>query len=388
MNKTHKFIALAIFVLQCWAVQSELSGYIALDSRAFLNKAVHEGQKQGTGVSVIFEPELVMGETEKIKAVPFVQWDSVDSKRTHQDVRELYYLLERDKFEILAGYSRVFWGVTESRHLVNIINQIDTVVDVDEEDYLGQPMFMFARFTDLGTFRAFVMPYFRTRDYAGRSGRLRGPLLVADRANFQSPAGRRHVDLALRYTKVNGDWDIGLAYFRGTSREPNLIQEGNELVPYYQQIHQYSTDIQVTKNAFLGKYEGIYRTDSVRNFYAHVTGLEYTLYNIGEGSDFGFVLEHLLDNRSPGAPTTLFENHLFTGGRVTFNDVADSAILAGGIWSLNYGSWSFQVEAERRLFKSLKLEFSARWSTNVGVNDPLYSFRNDAHLKLQLSQYF
>ena len=34
-----------------------------------------------------------------------------------------------------------------------------------------------------------------------------------------------YVDLALRYTIVLGDWDIGLAYFRGTGREPRLIEK-------------------------------------------------------------------------------------------------------------------------------------------------------------------
>ena len=42
------------------------------------------------------------------------------------------------KFRV--GVGKVFWGVTESQHLVDIINQTDLVENIDTEDKLGQPM--------------------------------------------------------------------------------------------------------------------------------------------------------------------------------------------------------------------------------------------------------
>ena len=38
------------------------------------------------------------------------------------------------------GVRRVFWGVAESNHLVDVINQTDAIENPDQEDKLGQPM--------------------------------------------------------------------------------------------------------------------------------------------------------------------------------------------------------------------------------------------------------
>ena len=38
------------------------------------------------------------------------------------------------------GLRKVYWGVTESQHLVDVINQTEGVENLDGEDKLGQPM--------------------------------------------------------------------------------------------------------------------------------------------------------------------------------------------------------------------------------------------------------
>ena len=63
----------------------------------------------------------------------FGRYDDNDPARTHTEVRELYYQVIGSDFEFRLGARRVFWGVTESRHLVDIINQTDFVEDIDGE---------------------------------------------------------------------------------------------------------------------------------------------------------------------------------------------------------------------------------------------------------------
>ncbi len=73
--------------------------------------------------------------------------------------------------ETRVGVRRVFWGVTEFQHLVDIINQSDSVEDIDNEDKLGQPMINLSLVKDWGIVDFFVLPYFRERTFAGAEGR-------------------------------------------------------------------------------------------------------------------------------------------------------------------------------------------------------------------------
>ena len=151
-------------------------------------------------------------------------------------------------YEWTVGVSKVFWGVAESQHLVDIINQTDLVENIDQEDKLGQPMVNLSLIRDWGTVDLFVLSYFRERTFPGSKGRL-GPRPTVDTgaAIHESGAGGRRTDLALRWSHSLGDYDLGLAWFHGTSREPRLLPRlgpGGEasLIPLYEVIDHFSLD--------------------------------------------------------------------------------------------------------------------------------------------------
>ena len=79
----------------------------------------------------------------------FYRVDEYDEERTHGDIRELAWLHAAEDWELNVGISKVFWGVTESIHLVDIINQSDLVENIDGEDKLGQPMVNLSLIRDL-----------------------------------------------------------------------------------------------------------------------------------------------------------------------------------------------------------------------------------------------
>jgi hypothetical protein len=113
----------------------EFSGFIAGDVRLFADKALHDGQEdQRINRSLVLKPEWAYewnGGNDRIDFVPFARLDAQDSERTHADIRELKYLHIGDGWDVTVGFDKIFWGVTESRHLVDIINQTDAVEDVD-----------------------------------------------------------------------------------------------------------------------------------------------------------------------------------------------------------------------------------------------------------------
>lgn len=105
---------------------------------------------------------------------------------------------------------------------------------------------------------------------------------------------------------------------------------------FYPIINQTGLDVQATHNAFLWKFETIYRTADAQNYFALVGGLEYTFSNIdGDGLDIGVLGEYNYDNRDVLALNSL-QNDVFFGSRITFNDPQDFAILIGGLADLEY----------------------------------------------------
>jgi len=377
----------------------DFSGFLAGDLRLFSEGAANSGQSDARlNPSTVLQLEWNLDWNEgndRIDFIPFARIDPQDSERSHVDIRELNYLHLDDTWDLTIGIDKVFWGVTESRHLVDIINQTDAVEDSDGEDKLGQFMINLGLQSDVGDINFFIMPYFRERTFPGSDGRLRAPFVVdTDRTHYESDMEEFHPDLAFRYSVVMGDWDIGVAHFYGTSREARFIPEINGagdtvLAPQYDLINQTSADIQATFDAWLWKFEGIYRQGHGDDFIAASGGLEYTFYGIADSdADVGLLAEYHYDGRDSSAPATIFDNDLFLGLRAALNDAQDTTFLAGVIWDTETQAQNYTVEASRRLNDYLTFEAELRIISNQPTSDPLYSARDDDHLQLRLSYYF
>lgn len=390
---------LAVVLLAPLALYAgELTGYVALENRAFLHAPTFSEQDMNSGPSLVLEPEYYHVTSDNKNTFtfrPFAHLDSYDEKRNHWDIRQLDWLYAEDEWEARLGVSKVFWGVTESNHLVDIINQIDAVEGVDGEDKLGQPMVQFGFFKEWGSLRLFYLPYFRTRTFAGADGRLRSEKPVEeDYTTYDSDAGRWNPDVAIRYTNTFGDLDLGLAHFSGTSREPVFVERINAdgqavFNPHYDIIDQTSADIQYTKEGWLWKLEAITRTGQGRRFAAFTGGVEYTIYGIvGSNMDLGVLTEYQFDDRSGDAPGTFADNDIFAGLRLTFNDIDDTAILGGFSVDSNTQAMFTFLEAEKRIGNNWKASLDARIFSNIKHDDPEGGFRNDDHLQLTIARYF
>jgi hypothetical protein len=374
------------------------SGYASLEPRIFMHGAGFAGQSDAAvSPSAVLAPELRLEWHEgddRLTLAPWFRWDAGDDERTHADLREANWLHVRGSWSWRVGLGRVFWGVTESRHLVDIINQTDQVEDLDEEDKLGQPMVAVERWTaTAGTFGVFLLPGFRERTFPAADARLRGTLPVdTGRAEYESGAGDRHIDWALRWSHAIGRWDLGISGFHGTSREPRLLAAVDDagrpvLIPSYDVISQLAADIQYTRGAWLWKLEAIGRRGHGEEFAAYVAGVEYTWFNLREaGADLGLLAEYLYDGRDDTAPPTIYEDDWFVAFRLGLNDPQGTAILGGAVVDSN-GSLVV-VEAERRVGDAWKIEAEVRWFVGVDANDPLLGgFRNDSFVTLRLSRY-
>lgn len=394
------------------AGELELSGELGFEMRAFPEAAALPGQFKHFQPSTSFEGEAYWeSDSRNVQAVlvPFYRVDSQDRARTHGDLREAYLRYIADDFDVLVGLGKVFWGVTESRHLIDIINQDDGVEDIDGEDKLGQPMVKLSMYQDWGQVDLFVMSGFRERSFPGSGGRSRGPLLVdGDDPIFESAATHGHIDLAARYSHYFGDVDMSLSVFHGTSREPRLALNaaGTALRPIYDQITQVGLAVQYTSDAMLWKLEALGRDGHGDAFVAVSGGLEYTLYQIADSDwDLGLLTEFHYDGREgfsfadprlalglipfeTPAPLTPFDEDIFFGARLAANDMQDTQLLGGAVVDVNDGSTSLFIEAERRLGDNWIVELEGRFFANVKSQNALASFKDDGFVTFRLTRYF
>lgn len=391
LSVLNKYVVIFLITFPVYA--NELTGFAALEYRHFFNEEQFLGQKDGTGPSFLAEPEyyhVSADEKTTYTSKVFLRYDPSDDERTHLDVRQFDVVHSKGDWEARIGVSKVYWGVTESQHLVDIINQVDGVEDIDQEDRLGQPMVQLSTFKDWGTLRLLYLPYFRERTYPGREGRLRAPIVIdTNHSLYSNSAEKFHPDSAIRYEHSLGLWDVGLSHFHGTGREPTLRLKGDKLVAFYEIIDQTSLDVQYTNDSWLWKLEAIGRGGQGEYFGAATGGFEYTAYSVLNTShDLGFLIEYSKDGRDDSAPFTIFDNDVFAGLRYSLNDVSDTAFLGGVTTDTKDGSRFIVFEASHRINTNWKAELDMRLFTNQDADSPIKAMQQDDVAQARLSYFF
>lgn len=400
-------LALLLF-LQLFTVNmvsaAEWRGNVSADYLWFAQDPAFSGQKDSY-LSAAIEPEFFHDWNDGYDLFTFIGFyrkDQHDDEKTHADIRELSYLHAAYDWEVTAGISKVFWGVTEAIHLVDIINQSDTVENPDGEDKLGQPMIKLSLIRDWGTINAFILPGFRERTFPGVEGRPRfGIPIDTDNTVYESSREEKHVDFAIRYSHYIDEWEIGLAHFSGTSREPRFVANGpivngvpSSISPLYEQIEQTSLDLQANIGSWLWKLEAINRIGQGETFQAAAGGFEYTFVGVFDTSyDIGVISEYLYDGRDDTVSTSPFssspfQNDVVLGARFTLNDQQSTEVLVSVISDLDDDGSSYNLEANRRLGQSWKLSLEARGVSDIAQNSILTSFKKDNRVRMELAYYF
>lgn len=385
------------------AHSAEFSGYIGGQTRNFFEDPLNP-QQHNNYLSAVAEPEFFHpwdNATQNIEIKLFYREDQYDENRSHGDIRELSWTGVYDNWEIRAGISKVFWGVAETQHLVDIVNQTDQVENVDGEDKLGQPMLRLSTERDWGTLDLLILPGFRERTFPDAEGRPRPNVIVdTDRdAIYDFSSGKDHIDLAARYSHYIGEWEFGVTAFSGTGREPtNFSFAGVSptgkiiVVPVYSLINQIGLDGQAFFGDWTWKLEAAGTevrsgTKKGTNSFKSVAGFEYTIVGIASTDmDLGFVVEyHYSDQR---ITDTIFDNDLATALRFVLNDAQSTEVLAGLTTDADTQTVGSFVEASRRLGESWTVEAQIRTFHGAKPDRPLFDFRFDDFAQIDLNYHF
>ncbi|WP_020405591.1 hypothetical protein [Hahella ganghwensis] len=374
------------------ANEIEIRGRAAIEHRQFFSKG-EQGQELYQP-SVFVEPEFYksfLDNQASVTLIPFLRLDALDNERTHGDIREFMarYYYETGDLEVRFGIGKVFWGVTESQHLVDIVNQTDAVEAVDGEDKLGQPMLHVSWYREWGTLDAFLLPYFRERTFAGEDGRLTMPGVDTSAARFESSEDNRHLDAAFRYSVRMSSWDAGLSYFQGTGRDPDFIYEGGRLVPYYRQIKQAGLDFQWLYGDWSWVAEALWRDTGSEEYAALTAGFEYSYVGVADSNmDLGLLMEFLRDSRGQAA-TTAWQQDLFVGARLAVNDQEGTEILFGVTQDLkNSDSRAVKIEASSRITNAWTWRINGWLFDGHDPQDPLHILHKDDYVEVGLEYYY
>lgn len=403
-----KFIMLAALIGGSYVnpVLAEWQWTVGLENRYFWNEGKYPEQTD-MQPSVFIQPEYQWRSeagNRNFKFIGFYRHDFEDEQRSQGDVREALFSHWFDDYEYRIGVGKVYWGVTESLQLVDIINQTDSVDAIDGDSKLGQPMIHGLWYSNFGRWEGFILPGFREATFSGTKGRFRSRLAVDDRARYEDDDEDSHIDYALRWSHsfdvLEEALDVTANYFTGTSRdpiiEPQIAQvEGQNIVTglqaYYPQIDQYSATAQYTWGNWLLKAEGLirnYSDNELDNYRAAVSGFEYTLYAPFDlAADVGLLLEYQYDER--GFTESANHKDIFIGSRIAFNDAASTELLFGLTQDLDRSqSQVFFAEASRRINNNMTIDLNLLMVGAADSQDPLFIASSDDTAEVAINIYF
>jgi hypothetical protein len=377
----------------------EIDAEIKIGAWVFPESPLYDGQKHNNNF-IALEPEVYLewSRGDNFVLRPFVLLDSQDVSRSHFDIREALYSWYGDDWESSIGVGQVFWGVTESKNLVDVINQFDAVYDPLYKTKLGQPLVNLTLIRDSGYYEFFILPYFRERTSPGKKGRLRlDPEFSKDSTKFEG-GSKWTPETAIRWSNNFGDYDISIHSFLGYERSPSIdiqLVEGKiKFEPNYQRIRQLGGTIQKTSEATLYKLEWLVKDGQKDANYrrggsfASVLGFEHTFYKaIGISGDVGLLMEYSFDSRKSRSTDTL-QDDIFVAARFTLNDAEDTQMLFGSILDLDGDGQMYQVDFGRRLNDSLTFGIKGAIYQNGKYNSNLYILRQDSWIEINFKQYF
>ena len=350
---------LFVFINSAVFAKAERYGEVSFENRFFLEEGLFGQDKNHS--SFTLSPEFYFESEDQKTSFTFkpkIRRDSTDDERNLFDIQDLSLVSVKDSYETRIGIRRDFWGVTETVHRVDIINQTDQVESFDGEDKLGQPMINLSVEREWGILDLYALLGFRERTFAGEKGRLRLPFTInTDSALYESGAENLRTDFAIRWSQSYRNVELALSHFSGTSREPEfktgLNDNINFRIPSYEIIDQTGLEVLYIVGELAFKLEAISRSGQGDRFSAATTGFEYTQVGVmGSRLDLGWLMEFNHDDRYEDSPLAL-------GTRLTFNDLFDSQILSGVIWNEETGETNVFVEASRRVSNCCRLSFES-----------------------------
>ena len=380
-------VALILLLAAATNLQAQWRASVAVEERVFKDATIETGASRYE-TALIFNGAFFHvwdGGYQSLAIEPFVRLDIDPGGNNRVDLREASWQYRRARWQVGIGMREVYWGVAESRQLVDVINQRELVVAGPGYVKLGQAMVNVATDQKWGRFDVFLLPWFRERSYAGRARLLWSSLPIdTDNAEYGPGAGKRSLDWAARWTHSLRDWDVGLSHFSGTNREPRFLLGQDPsgvpvLVPRYEVVGQTSLDLQWTTRGWLWKLEAMTSDPETGRYTAVAGGFEYAFTDY-----FSIFAEYMFDSRGEMA-TTSFADDVFAGARLLMQE---GMIQASAFVDRKTGNSVLSLAAGRRVGNIASLGLEAQAFLGSSSSEPAFAPRQHTYLALSVSHFF
>ncbi len=377
----------------------ELNNEKTFSTRLFHKDNAYANQKNTFSVELKSELFVEINKNVNVLLEPYYRYDQHDKERSLFDIAQGYFLYFNNNNEFKIGKEKVFWGVTELKNLVDIINSSDGAYG-DEKAKLGQSLISYSYINNKIGFVDFIyMPEFHKSTQVGKRGRLRLNLPTETHNTiYEGGAGDRKPSWAVKWQNSIGGSDISFQYFRGNSRETSTLPiiENGQLKYFsgYERITNLGSFFQKVYGPIIYKFEGIKRNGQKNslfkreNYYSYITGVEYVETRILDKIwDLSFFIEYSNDERGK-LSTDIFQNDIFFGTRINFNDIEGTELTQAITIDLDGNGNTGNLEISTRLQESLRFsaEYNFYWS--MKPSDTLYSFRRDNYFGISITNYF
>ncbi len=237
--------------------------------------------------------------------------DKDDESRSYTKLNEAYIKYEGEDYEIKVGKSIKFWGALELHNLTDIYNEKNILNDpYDKDKKLGETSISYTK-------------YFENEDEVS--------LIIGDDD----------------YIKYSGSSDDVVSRDFGYI----LTNSDNKFLTYHTAVIDYTM--------IKAEFSYLFKDD---NYYELGIGVEHTLYGIFMKKDLGIICEYYKSDNE----FINYNNDLFIGFRVSFNDIQSSDIITGVIQDIDSTKNSYSFEYNTRIFDKFKTKI------NYMKNDTFY----------------
>ena len=325
--------------------------------------------------------------------------DTHEEERNYLRANEAYlqYDFVEQDLRVNAGREVVFWGALEVYNPVDIINIQNLSRDPFEVFKIGAYLISLGKYFESSEIELLATLYEQDQEFPGKESPyyIFPPFLTYDK-NLITEESRTRPTVYLKYsgsTDTIYPLDYALVISNGYDRQRFITLVGDGVLRQNAYIaSKFLTFDTLVVNATLLKLEASY-TDVkdvpfISDYYQVGAGIEHTLEQIYRGWNMGLISEYYLykttdkDKFDDLRLFQSFQNDLFLGFRLTFNDVASSEIVGGGIFDLEYdGEYSLFAEFNTRVFDRFTVSADIRKIVpNTEGTPTVYEFIGD-HLR-------
>jgi len=311
---------LSILFISSTLIASELEykGNIGIDIKkynyniSFLKQKTQKTIEANIELKKTYEEVVLFTKIESIK-------DIDKSTRKYLKLNEFYLKYEADNYDIKIGRDIKYWGAMELYNITDIYNKKNTQYNENDKD------------AKLGTDGFTYNYYLQNEDSIS--------VIIS-----KNKDAKNNISSFLKYSGSRDDI---------ASRDFSYI-----LSSFDESFLMFHTLI-IKDSIYKVEYLYLNKTKT----YKTAIGIEHTLYGINDKKDLSIMLEYYKSNNK----NTIYQNNIFLGSRLTFNDTKSSDLTIGLIKDNSKDEYSKSIEFNTRIYDEFKTKLSYISNENVSI---------------------